>query len=181
MQSTPTDLHFQGLKKGDDSAYRDLFNRFFPLLISAAYRILHNEDDAKDVVQNVFVNIYSRREYLQVTELKFYLMRAVKNECLNYLRSKNRLRMHHEAYSQSIEDISDHDLLEHAEHEERIYSAIRSLPLQCQKVFTMSRLEHRNNQEIAQELGVSIRTVETHISNALKSLRRQLSIISIFF
>ncbi len=142
-------------------------------MISAAYRITGNEYEAKDAVQNVFLKFFTRRDYLQVNDLKYYLLRAVRNESLNLLQSSNKLRVHHQQFAETVSDVVINDLLEQAENEERIYNKINSLPLKCRQVFTLSRLQEKNNQEIASELGLSIRTVETHISNALRILREK--------
>lgn len=165
----------QRLKNGDIAAYHTVFIEHYPLLLAFAYKITRDEDLAKDVIQNVFTRLFASRENITVEEnLRGYLLGAVRNECLNLIKKENRLREHQQELAATIDDRSFSDALEQAESENRIYKAIRELPPQCQKIFTMSRLEERKNQEIAEELGISIRTVETQISNALKALRKTL-------
>jgi len=170
-----SDTLLQKLKSGDEAAYRDIFIEYYPLLLSFAFKIIRNEDHAKDAVQNVFVKLFSSREHINVQEdLRAYLFTAVRNECLNLIKKETRMQQHHEEIQRGVNESFFVDAIEEAEHENRIFKAISELPTQCRKIFTMSRLEEKKNHEIAAELGISVRTVETQISNALKTLRKAL-------
>jgi RNA polymerase sigma-70 factor (ECF subfamily) len=163
------------LKNGDVDAYRTVFIEHYPPLLNFAHKIIRDEDLAKDVVQNVFIKMFASRDNLTVLrDLKSYLFAAVRNECLNLIRKETRVREHHHEFAINADDKVFSDAIEEVESEHRIYKAIRELPPQTRRIFTMSRLDDKKNQEIATELGISIRTVETQISNALKALRKSL-------
>jgi RNA polymerase sigma-70 factor (family 1) len=165
----------QGLRSGDESAYRSVFLEYYSLLLAFAFKVVRDEENAKDVVQTIFTRMYASRESISIQQdLRSYLLAAVRNECLNSIKKEKRLRENHKEFTFDASDSFFSNAIEEAENENRIYKAIRQLPPQCQKIFTMSRIDEKKNQEIAKELNISIRTVETQISNALKVLRRTL-------
>lgn len=171
----------QQLKDGDLIAYRSVFNEYYPLLLNFAHKLTRDEALAKDAVQNIFTKMFASRESIVVKQdIRSYLLGAVRNECLNIIKKESRAHEHYQELASNTDDRFISDAIEQAESENRIYRAIRELPPQCQKIFTMSRLDEKKNQEIASELGISIRTVETQISNALKALRKSLLQILFF-
>jgi RNA polymerase sigma-70 factor (family 1) len=156
-----------------------LFLDYYPPLTSFAFRFVKDLDAAKDIVQSVFVSIYEKETMLAVDKnIKAYLYRSVSNACINYLKKESTRLGHHQEYGKMLVESVFEDAVEQTEEEFKIYSAIKKLPSQCQKIFVMSRFDNRKNHEIADELSISIRTVETQISNALKTLRK--TILSIF-
>jgi len=170
-----------GLKSGDEHAYHAVFMKYYTFLLAFAFKIVRDEENAKDVIQVIFTRMYTSRESISIQQdLRSYLIMAVRNECLNFIKKEKRLRENQEEFAFNAGDKFFLNAIEEAESENRIYKAIRELPPQCQKIFTMSRIDEKKNQEIATELGISIRTVETQISNALKALRRSL-LMMIFF
>ncbi len=167
-----------GLRKGDQQAYKGLFERYYPVLTVFAARYVDSLEVAKEVAQEVFVKLYQKRETIHIRQsLKAYLFRAVYHTCINTLEAQQRRQdHHHSAFRQQPQsDFSDN--LEETEAVQRIYKAIEKLPDQCRRIFTMNRFEDMTNQEIADELGLSKRTVETQISKALKLLRQTLLIL----
>ncbi len=165
---------FNALKKDDNASFETLFRKYFKSLTVFANKLLHDLDESQDLVQEVFVKLYENRNTLEVhTSVKALLYQSVRNKSLDRIRSKNTKSGHHEQILalSSDDHIDDSDSILQVELEEKIYSAISNLPDQCQLIFKMSRLEGKRNQEIAEELNISKRTVETQISNALKKLR----------
>jgi RNA polymerase sigma-70 factor (family 1) len=165
------------IKNGDESAFEGLCREYFKVLSVFAKKFLNDLDLAQDIVQEVFVKFYEQREKLEVhTSLKALLYQSVRNRCLDHIRSQQTRSAHHEQilYQNAGSDIDSTDLIEQAELEEKIYAAIADLPEQCQLIFKMSRLDGMKNQEIADALNLSKRTVETQISNALKRLRKDI-------
>jgi len=133
-------------------------------------------DEARDIVQNVLVGIYEKRNALEITtSIKAYLYKSVYHACLNALTQVQIHKDHHEQLKHQLSFTDDHDTMINAELEAKIWSAVQSLPGQCRKIFEMNRFEGMKNSEIAKVLGISIRTVETQISKALKILRDNLS------
>lgn len=172
--SRPTVEHMVG----DEATYKELFLKYYPPLTAFAFRFVKDEEAAKDIVQSVFIKIFERRDTLIIEEsAKSYLYRAVSNACINYKRKEAVRLGHYELYVKELDEKFFEDAVEQSEEEHKLFLAIKNLPAQCQKIFMMSRLENRKNQEIAHELSLSIRTVETQISNALRTLRKALAVV----
>jgi len=166
------------LAKGDHEAFENLFMSFYKPLVVFALKMLNDIDLARDFVQEVIVNFYEKREEINIhTSLKSHLYQSVRNRCLNHIKRESVIRNHHESiYFQKSEAERDfNDVIEETELENRIYQVISELPTQCKKIFEMSRFQGKSNADIAEELDISKRTVETQISNALKRLRQKLS------
>jgi RNA polymerase sigma-70 factor, ECF subfamily len=166
----------EALMTGDESAFKALFTDYYAPLSHFACRLLRDTETSKDVVQNVFVRMYLNRRNIRIeSDLKAYLYRAVYNESLNELKKQKAMVAKQQIYANEIETIDDFDqAVEQTENERKIYLAINKLPPRCKQIFTMSRLDGKRNHEIASALGLSLRTVETQISIALKSLREML-------
>ena len=172
-----TDLSlFNLIKAGDLSAFEKLFNTHYPVLCVYAKKIVGDIDEARDIVQGVFVKVYERRDTLEInTSIKAYLYRSVYHACLNHLKHIKTHNHHHESLKYYLPLSEDHDAMIKAELEERIWEIIQNLPEQCRRIFEMNRFEGKKNREIAEILGISVRTVETQISKALKVLRKNLT------
>lgn len=135
-------------------------------------------DAARDVVQEVMSHIYENRQNLRIQEsLKAFLYRSVSNRSLNILKHNEVKSRHHHLIKENSDDSYQHDLIELSELEAHISKLIEELPTECRRIFKMSRLDHKSNQEIADELNISKRTVETQISKALKIFKTALKII----
>jgi len=164
--------------KGDESAFEQMFLLYYQPLVVFANKLVYDMDMARDLVQGVIVHFYEKREEIQIhTSLKAHLYQSVRNRCLNYLKREQTIRNHHSSLFNENKESEGvfHDIMEETELENRIFQIIKSLPSQCQKIFEMSRFQGKTNQEIADELDISKRTVETQISNALKKMRQKLS------
>lgn len=166
-----------GLEKGAEAAYEKLFMTYYTPLVVFAQKILVDEDLAREVVQDVFVMFYEKREVLNIhSSLKSHLYQSVRNRCLNQIKRNQIRRDHHSNIflERKNEASFVEEKMMETELEARIYSVVKSLPQQCRRIFEMSRFEGVSNQEIADQLKLSKRTVETQISKALKSLRQHL-------
>lgn len=165
-----------GLKTGDESSYKQLFNDYYILLAAYANKYVNDPEEAREIVQDLFVHLFEIRNSLIITtSLKSYLYRSVRNRCLNHikyiqLQEKNLENLMAEGSSASIQE----DKIMETELEYRIFRIVSGLPVQCQRIFRMSRVEGKQNREIALILNLSLRTVETQISKALKILRNNL-------
>ena len=164
------------LKAGDEAAFQTLFRYHYPRSCVYAKRLTGDADGAREVVQDLFVRLYEHRQGLPAPgSLKSYLYAAVRNACLNRLKQAQTRQLHHQQMLYQSSPVEDTDALVQLELEEKIWRAVQDLPGQCGKIFRMNRFEDKKNRQIADELGISVRTVETQISKALRLLRQALS------
>lgn len=170
-------LIIDGLKRGDEHFFRLLFDTYYKSLVAFANRMLLDIDLSRSIVQDVFVMLYDKREEINIhTSLNAHLYQSVKNRCLNHIKRDKMKNRHHDILLENSETVqAPTNSLEYNELENLIRSTIENMPDRCKEIFRMSRFEGRSNQEIADKLGISKRTVETQISNALKILREELS------
>ncbi|MGE0587473.1 MAG: RNA polymerase sigma-70 factor [Cyclobacteriaceae bacterium] len=156
----------------DKSAFQKIFLEYYSSLFQTACRLLKDSMSAEDVVQEVFAKLWINRNQLTVhSNLGGYLRKSVVNTCLNYLEQQGRLKI-------SSETTDFHDdgptKIENEELSTMLDNAIDKLPPQCRIIFTLSRKEGLGNQEIADQLGLSKRTVENQLAIALIKLREML-------
>jgi RNA polymerase sigma-70 factor, ECF subfamily len=166
------------LESRDEAAFERVFKTHFKGLHGYACSILKDEIVAEEIVQNVFFKIWERSDNLSINgSLTAYLYRAVNNESLNYLKHQKVKVAHGLFVAQrnegSVESASGK--LQLKELETRLQSALRDLPEQCRIIFQLSRFEELRYREIADQLGLSIKTVENQMGKALKILREKLS------
>ncbi|MEO9806477.1 MAG: RNA polymerase sigma-70 factor [Reichenbachiella sp.] len=161
----------------DKKAFEDLFKEYYPYLCSFAKKYVADIDDCKDIVHNVFLNLWQKQADLHSdTSLKSYLFKSVHNRCLNYIRDRKKI-VHHDLSMESLplaDYIESTDYLEQSELEIKIKVSIDDLPDSCRQVFILSRFEEKKYKEIAEQLGISVKTVEGQMSRALKILREKL-------
>ncbi len=157
--------------------FEQLFKQHFKSLFAYAYTILKDEAAAEEIVQNVFFKIWEKNKQPDIqTSLKAYLYKAVYHDSLNYLKHLKVRAQHksHVMHHQKDEDQPASGRLMLKELEEKLRDALNSLPEQCRTIFQMSRFEGRKYQEIADQLGISIKTVENQMGKALRTLRVKL-------
>jgi len=167
-----------GLKKGSQESFNELFELYYDRCYEYARSIVKDDEATADIVQNVFLKIWTGREGLDSRRsFHSYILTAVKNEAISFLRLKvNRNRENENAIS-DMEDLSQNILSEiHASDiSTQVTSAIEKMPGQRQKVYRMSREEGLSHETIAKQLQISPKTVERHITLALKDIRKELS------
>lgn len=168
----------EGLRTGVESAYRQLFDQYYQRLVVFACKYLEDLEPARDIVQEFFLDLYESRQSISIqTSLKSYLYMAVKNRCLNQVKHrqvKEKYRNMRRSDEVAVSDTDFEKIMDAVELEARVYEIISKLPGRCSQIYIMSRVDGKRNREIADELNLSIRTVETQISKALKSLRDNL-------
>jgi RNA polymerase sigma-70 factor, ECF subfamily len=162
------------IKNNSESAFDELFRKYYKKLVFFAIKIVKNHDSANEVVQDLFVNFWEKRHQFELKiSLQAYLYRAVYNNCVHL--SKKERQIQGEEISLVNEPFEDfNNLLESTELEIKIYGLIEQLPTECQRIFKLSRFEELKYLEIADQLNLSVKTVETQMSRALKFLRLHL-------
>jgi len=157
--------------------FRSIFDKYFPSLCVFANRFVNDEDLSKDMVQEVFLKVWnSATEFESEKSLKVYLYLATKNTCFDYLKKEKRKKQTGDFDTERINDdthLEDDSVMLEIIREEtyrQLEDAIGLLPEQARKVVLLN-LRSFSNQEIADELNVSINTVKTHKLNAFKKLR----------
>lgn len=163
------------LKNGDEPAFKELYNRYWKILLDTAYKRLDSIEMAEEVVQDLFVDIYVKRKNLNITSsLEGYLKNALKYKIFDIFRSQQI----HNKYADSIlkQDVafslSPERELQIKELKLKIDAAIQKMPDKCREVFLMSRVENLSNKAIALKLNISVSTVEKHISKAMHLLEK---------
>ncbi len=162
------------LSNGNQKSIDLLFDNYYTYLCNVIYRAINDASYAEDIVQEIFSDIWRKRESINIqSSLRAYLRRAAVNRSLNHIRKQ---RMKFDENEEAIVDIQSDTIdgqkeMEKDELEQRIHDCIDSLPPKCKLVFSMSRFENMSYQEIADRLDLSIKTVENQISKALRILR----------
>jgi len=166
----------RAIRNGNLEEFEKLFRMYYETLLNYAGSILKDENDAEEIVQNLFFNFWKNRESLEInSSLKSYLYRAVYNNCLQHLKHlKVRMRYEQHVKNYAEESIDPMEELKHKELQEKIYRLLDELPERCQTIFKLNRFDGLKYQEIADKLSISIKTVEANISKALKHFRKSL-------
>ncbi|WP_087149048.1 RNA polymerase sigma-70 factor [Pedobacter lusitanus] len=148
------------------------YSNNFQKLILVSDRYVKNMHVAEEIVQDMFLKIWEDKELLlYVNSVKAYLYRSVVNASINYINRQKNIEKHHLKIAEHLTD-DDIDIInEQNELIVLLYNEIEQLPEKCQKVFKLSRLEGLKYRDIAAELSISEKTVENHMSNALRLLR----------
>ncbi len=164
-------------KKGDKTAFEILFRFYYPGLVVFASQIVLDKDEAEEIVQDFFVRFWLKREKIKdYDSLKAYFFTSIKNRSLNYLKKQKTNPSSIDQFSELIDKnvLYEPDLFIESEMQNKIKQVMGKLPPRCKEVFILSRINGLSNDEIAKKLDISKRTVETHISNALKVLKIEL-------
>ena len=165
------------LSKRDEAAFEQVFKTHYKNLHAYAFTILKDEDEAEEMVQQVFFKLWERSEHLSFSgSIAAYLYRAVHNESLNFIKHQKVKAGHqlHVAYSMKNKSEQAQPKMIRKELENKFREALNELPEQCRTVFQLSRFEDMKYKEIADKLDISVKTVENHMGKALKLLRTKL-------
>lgn len=172
--SLPTRDLLAAIATGDEAAFERLFRAWYPRLADHALRLLGDRDRAEDAVQEVFVALWRGRERLPAPEaLTGYLHRAVRNRALNQLRQRRGDQVDVDGLLSASVAPEGPARLEAADLQRRILLALESLPPRTREVFLLSREQQLSYAAIAETLEISVKTVETLMGRALRSLREQ--------
>lgn len=174
------------IKLSDRNAFSLIYNKYCDILFEHAYRVVREREVCMDIVQEIFTRFWTNRALLEINFLKPYLLTAVKFQIANYIR-KNKI---HESYIQNFIKVTSaipatEEVSEIRELKDLISDLTGLLPEKCRHVFLLSRDEYLSNKEIASKLGISEKTVEMHITLAIKKLKAgvadYMNLLLIFF
>lgn len=162
---------------GNQKAFEEAFKTHFKSLYAYAFTIVKNDLAAEEMVQNVFFKIWEKKEQLNIqTSVTAYLYRSVYHECLNHIKHQKVKAAYQSHVAYHTKDQTDHaeKKVMLSELQQQLNIALEELPEQCRTIFQMSRFEELKYQEIADRLGISVKTVENQMGKALKLLRVKL-------
>lgn len=160
----------------DDNAFQVIYKRYFEYTFLLACKKVRSMEVAKDIVQQIFLSIWERRQSNKIDNLKSYLNTAVKFRVISYLESKysKAASLATEQVSQLADRSTEESLLQE-ELRMAIYRAMEMLPPKTRQVFQLSRFQSRTNREIASSMNISEKAVEYHVAQSLKIMRKELS------
>lgn len=162
------------IKAGDDMAYNTLFRKYYAYLCTVVLRMTQSKEQAEDVVQEVFLEVWRKRQGLEIKNaVKSYLHRAAVNKTLNKIRDK---KLNFDKDEESLEAVATNQSsalqkIQGEELEKVIKEAFESLPEKCRVVFSMVKYEALSYKETAEKLEISVKTVENQMSKALRIMR----------
>ncbi|TKG96439.1 RNA polymerase sigma-70 factor [Puteibacter caeruleilacunae] len=183
MQLSNQELIYR-LKEGDRGVFELIFNSYFARLYHFAYGYITDKESAENIVQDTFVDFWIQRTKLKNdTNLNAWLYSVTKNKCVKFIerikveekfKSFTKSQIKEMSFNQYALQQLDTSTMSFQEIERIITSTLEELPPQCRKIFEMSRFENKKYKEIAEELEISTKTVETQITKALKIFRKNL-------
>lgn len=169
------------LKDGDQNAFEEIFNGYYPRLYNYASEILKDREKAQEIVEDAFINVWEYRSKIDiVTSLKSYLYRTVYNLCLNdfkHIQVEEKYKIYLSHHLTDSEDDADYPLahLIKEDLENAVSVALNNLPDKCREIFLLSRFDQLSNEEIALKLDITVNTVRTQINRAIIKLKNNLS------
>lgn len=171
------------LKNGSESAFREIYDRYWLHIFHFASLYISNKEEVREIVQDVFIKLWESKHFLKEDEnFKGYLFIITRNHIFN--KSKSTY-FNHDFYQITIDNALEYsyrieDELDAKELEKHINILISEMPPQRQAVFTMSRKLYKTYKEIATELGISEKTVERHVNEAIRYIKSNLTLLMIF-
>lgn len=163
------------MQKDEMSAFIEIYNRYWDRLFYAAYKRVRNTEACEEIVQDIFISFWSKRNNLIMSVgLSNYFFTATKNQVIDYYR---KLAIRNEFKSKLVlmdYDNSNEQTVLLRDLQRHVDELIEQFPDKCRSVYLMSRTEHKSNKEIAEYLNISEKTVEGHLSKAFKILRLHL-------
>jgi RNA polymerase sigma-70 factor (ECF subfamily) len=171
------------LKESNEGAYNEIFNRYWKKLYAVAYNRLRSKQASEDVVQDVLSSLWVRRTGLEIDNLSHYLGTAIRYAVFRQLNKsieKNQLNADELMLNNPFAEPEIFELMDYQILKKYLEQEVNKLPEKCQIVFKYSREQHLTNKTIAEMLNLSEKTIEAHITKALKYLKLALKSFSIF-
>lgn len=165
------------IRENDEQAFAKLFYRYSTKIYSKAYSYIRDKEACEQIVHDLFMTLWNCRHTLEIQSFSAYLTSATRYQIYKYKYSSKVIPLEYQEIPEDLKYINHsyqnegYTKLVEQEMEQEVDSALSSLPKRCQEIYIMSRRQQLSNDEIADELGISKRTVENQITSALKHLR----------
>ena len=168
--------YWESSRSGDTEAFSFLFKKYYQPLFRFAGRFLQDYQLADQVVQNVFVDLWLKREQLEIrSSFKSYLYQMTRNQALNHLKKEAKtISLEKASNVPESTDKNPENILVEKEFSIAVHKAIEKLPAKCRQIYVMKRYDQLTSEEVGQILNISVNTVKTQMKRALKSLLDQL-------
>ncbi|NII23539.1 sigma-70 family RNA polymerase sigma factor [Pseudoflavitalea sp. X16] len=164
------------LKGGDGAALEEIYNRYSETVFVTAFRKVRSKEVAEELVQNLFISLWAKKEQARIEKLEAYLHAAIRYQVIDYIRSKI-LRERYTQFAKdqlTVDENASESKLLLQELSIAIDNTIKKLPQKTQEIFRLSRYEHRSVKEIAQYMNLSEKAVQYHVTQSLKFMRLHL-------
>ena len=173
---SPTDRDLMvGISAGDEQAFESLFRLYYQALCLYAKKIVIELETAEELVQDIFLKLWEKREHLEVhSGIKAYLYKSVYNKCLDHLKHLQVQEKYLKEARSNYQPTVYSDEVERSELETKIFQSVETLPVKTREIFEMNRFQGLKYREIADKLQISVKTVESHMGKALKTLYQDL-------
>jgi RNA polymerase sigma-70 factor (family 1) len=171
------------LKEGSVAAFEELYNRYWEKLYNSARKRLNESEIAEELVQDFFTSLWLNREKLVIhSSFNSYIHSSIRYLVYNHYQKETVRRVYQENTRRVLvlEDNSTQELLSLKELNKVLEEGVEKLPAKCRTVYELSRKEYKNNKEIASLLGISEKTVENHLTKALRNIRLSLKDVMSF-
>lgn len=172
------------IKQGDSNAFDIIFNALYENLCKYAYGFIADVDDCEDIVQQCFVRLWDNKESAsEIKSFKSYLYKAVYNACMSRMKHEKIKQTYQSEAAIELQNIyySEYENTLPQERIEKIYKEIEALPEKNKEVFTLRFVEGLSTKDVSEKLNITIRTVETHVSKALRILRKNVGFFILVF
>jgi len=176
VETLPTDEElYRAMRLNDRKAFNLLYERYWELVYKKAFSYVHDTEAAGEITNDIFLNIWLKRDVLDIITFRNYLTAAARYRVYNYLKAKKRLALtyieDYELLKEKQTSMPEEDIFMPSEVYQWVNRILEHLPKRCKEIFLLSRISHLSNSEIATKLEISKRTVENQISIAVKHLR----------
>ncbi|WP_374166616.1 RNA polymerase sigma-70 factor [Arcticibacter sp. MXS-1] len=169
-------------RNGDEAAFEELYNRYWAELYASAFKRLRIKEAAEEIVQDLFTSLWTKRDSLVIhTSLQNYLYSSIRYLVFAYFRKQDNRKTYEDFVlgGPISGDTSTEDRIYLNDLERNLDQGLRRLPQKCRSVFELSRKQYKTNKEIASFLGISEKTVENHLTKALRTLRLHLRYLNV--
>jgi len=162
------------MREGDSTSFNTLFDRYWEMLYSTVFSVCSDREVCSEIVHDIFLNLWLKREKLQIESFKAYILASARYHVYRHVKNarKNSLEYREDLEFSSRAALNDGELnIRYQDLERSVERELQELPRRCQEIFTLSRREQLSNDEIATRLDISKRTVENQLTHALRHLR----------